>query len=506
MSQKKTVLVATVGTRDLSFQVSEKDWRNVGDVMAKSSDRSTPAQQVYESIATEPGVLGDPGDCFRERTAFLLENWERFGDRIKPVMLGGVVENNVESLEKIYLVATDQVNAAKKFQDSDTCHAAVIIARWVEVHYQIPCEIILLGQGGEKPTDFDAMVRWSKQAVWAVVREAIACQPKKQGIERILLSPKGGVGQCSEALRVTALTGFVEQELQFCDFTENEAENRLGNFSEHQFSSGTHYLWELNQRQAIGLLERYDYMGVKNLLSTQLQVQPHPEANKINKLLDAAEVWNYADFSKFQQLLSDAIAMGVVINAIQRHQDWWWKSYESAYLGVVRLQQGHTVEALLHTFRALEGLVIEWVRATYKEHLRRELGNADEILRSIIDVLPDYNRKFQNLREGRSLLLYGDAGFEMLRVAHPEVCQSASMQRLFGEVKKLRDRSMHQVVKVTEKDIFDAWDVKNKREWESRILDCLNLISGKPYSSLEKASFMPVVHSNLIAAIQAYQP
>ena len=49
-----------------------------GDKMAKVGSNSTPAQEVYEAIATEPGVKGDPGNSFRSRTQFLLQHWGGF--------------------------------------------------------------------------------------------------------------------------------------------------------------------------------------------------------------------------------------------------------------------------------------------------------------------------------------------------------------------------------------------------------------------------------------------
>jgi hypothetical protein len=493
-----------VGTRDLLFKMAENNWLNVGDSMARSYDSVPPAQQVYESIATEPGVIGESGNAFRQQTEVLLKNWDKFGDRLMPVMLGGVIEKNTEVLERVYLIATDQTQAIERFQNSDTCHAADLIKRWVETRYPIPCEIMFLGQAGENPTDFDAMVQWSKQQVWATVRAFV--EQQDEAIERILIALKGGVGQCSEALRVTALTGFVEQELQFYDFTENLEENKKGNFSQHHLSSGNYYLWELAQRQSIALLERYDYAGAENLLDAKLKVESNSEVDKIRKLLKSLKLWNQADFSSFYKELENAKSVGISINGVQPSKDWWRNSYESAYLGTVRLKQGHTVEALLHTFRAIEGMVIEWIRANYQQHLKEEAGKAIEILPSILKEHPSYEWKFQRIGEGRQLRLYSDAGYELLRVARPASTTCGSMNQFFGEVKELRDQSMHQVVGMDDKRIFKAWGVKDEIAWQKRVLDCLNFVSDKDFSSLKKASVMPIIHASLIDAIQAYHP
>jgi hypothetical protein len=511
MSQKKTVLVATVGTRDLSFQLSKDNWSNVGDSMARFGDRPTPAQEVYESIATEPGVLGEPGDCFRQRTSFLLENWERFGDRIKPVMLGGVIEQNAVCLEKVYLVATDQVQAIKRFQDSDTCYAAAIIARWIETYHQIPCQIILLGNGGENPTDFDAMVQWSKQSVWAVVREAIgfavtarvASQPKKQVIERILLSPKGGVGQCSEALRVTALTGFVEQELQFCDFVEDVDGNRRGQFSRHHFSSGTHYLWELNQRQAIALLERYDYAGVQSILRGYWKVSSDPDILKVKDLLEIMEQWNTADFREFGDLLQQFATRHSLNWDLSILNNWWWSAYESAYLGVIRFQQGNTVEAFFHSFRSVEGLICEWAISTYSDHIELT-PRAPRLKRSIDSKLPGFYSR--NSTQGNEIYLFGNSLDNLLRQARPDIVKHVDLQKFFDHVRKQRNHVFHELRGVTKKKVSEAWGTENKAQWQSRVLGCLNCVSEQSFDSLESASLMPQIHEELKQLISTYQP
>lgn len=54
MSQKKSILVATIGTRDLAYQDSSRDWLNVGNDRAEGG--KSQMGQVKEDLSTEPGT------------------------------------------------------------------------------------------------------------------------------------------------------------------------------------------------------------------------------------------------------------------------------------------------------------------------------------------------------------------------------------------------------------------------------------------------------------------
>ncbi|KPQ33175.1 MAG: hypothetical protein HLUCCA11_19415 [Phormidesmis priestleyi Ana] len=470
--------------------------------MAKVGSNSTPAQEVYEAIATEPGVKGDPGNSFRSRTQFLLQHWEDFKDRLRPVMLGSVIKENATALEGIYLIATDQSKAIERFRESDTRYAAEIIARWIEVYYHIPCKLILVGESGENPTDFDEMVRWSKQSVWSVVHGAIANQPSNQIIDKILVSPKGGVSQCSEALRVTALTGFTEQSLQFCDFTENIEENRRGQFSAHELSSGTHYLWELSQRQAIALLDRYDYAGAYSLLRSYWKNSPDPQILQIKDLIEVAIKWNIAEFRECGNLLKHYATQYSIDWDLSCLDEWYWFSYESAYLSVVRFQQGHTIEALFHSFRSVEGLIFDWAIATYPDDIQQTY-RAPELKPSIDEKLPGFYAS--QSKDGKSVYLYGTQLDFLLLRTYPEIGRTENWQQFANTARKQRNNTFHKLLGLKKEQVFEAWGTPNKERWQSRVLGCLNSITHKEFDSLEQASLMPQIHNTLKTLIADYQ-
>lgn len=113
------------------------------------------------------------------------------------------------------------------------------------------------------------------------------------------------------------------------------------------------YLGAIQRQKAQALLKQHDYAAVKSLLDDYLD----PETQI---LLNAAIQWNYAKFDEFAteiQKISDKDFAGKVN---KRSQQWWWTAYEAAYLSVIRLKQENTVEAMFHSFRAVEGLLLKW--------------------------------------------------------------------------------------------------------------------------------------------------
>lgn len=82
MSQQ-SILVATIGTRDLSFQITSGEWYNVGD------DRI----QNGAIIGEQAEVLSDLGfaeKSYRDLTEYVLENIEQYRERVKPIIFGKV--------------------------------------------------------------------------------------------------------------------------------------------------------------------------------------------------------------------------------------------------------------------------------------------------------------------------------------------------------------------------------------------------------------------------------
>ncbi|WP_238560443.1 hypothetical protein [Microcystis aeruginosa] len=86
----KSILVATIGTRDLMFQVTTGDWYNIGDDRMKGDILGEQIEVVSDLALTEKS-------SFREISQYLWENIEYYGDQVKPVILGKLLEDKIGS-------------------------------------------------------------------------------------------------------------------------------------------------------------------------------------------------------------------------------------------------------------------------------------------------------------------------------------------------------------------------------------------------------------------------
>jgi hypothetical protein len=380
---------------------------------------------------------------FRLLSEYLLENWEYYQEQLQPIILGKLLQDEHKHLKQIYLVATDQAELVK-YRDKDTLYAAQIIKLWIENHYKVPTKVILQGAEGGNPADFEAMFHWWKQT-WQHIAAS-----QEEGMP-ILLCVKGGVGAFSEAGRVTALSRFGEDTL-FYDFIKDDEANCQGKPSEYTIPfKGTNYLWDRKQREALALLQRYDYEAVGRTLKSYYREADASDPNsqlilRVKRLVEAATKWNQGDFQGFVEALGEF--------AITRSRQWWWTSYEAAYLGATRFKQGNTVEALFHTFRAVEGLMCEWAIYTFPDDVvlrdarkRTPYGHrSDDISRGKVPLikksiachpgLQTYLHEF----EGKSEIpLYGTTLDNLVQQAKPNYKQCRDIIQ-YGSVKGERER------------------------------------------------------------------
>ena len=191
---------------------------------------------------------------------------------------------------------------------------------------------------------------------------------------------------------------------------------------------------------------------------------------------------------------------------------WWRSGYESAYLAAVRLQQDNTVEALFHSFRALEGTVIAWCRNDFRDHLKEDSRYGTQLQRSILEILPQYEREElselsqEKWRKYKGLGLYGDPLYGLLRQAKPQWRTHPHIKIVWESAKGKRNDTFHKIEGLTKEDVFEAWQAQNVESWMTCMLSCLNFVSGQDFKSLEEASLMAQVHEALQGAIDRYQP
>lgn len=494
MSTKKSILVATIGTRDLAFRVSSNEWLNLGN------DRVTDSDSISEQALVQMELELEKSD-FRLLTKYLVENWEQHQDKLKPIILGKLLQDEYKQLKQIYLVATDQAEAIK-YRDKDTLYTAQIIKRWIETHYNVPTEVILQGAEGGNPADFEAMFRWWKQT-WQHIADNY-----KQGTP-ILLCVKGGVGAFSEAGRVTALSRFTEDTL-FYDFLKDDEGNHQGIPSQYTIPfKGTNYLWDRKQKEALALLERFDYEQVSKTLKSYYIGADASRPNgllilRIKILLEAAIKWNQGNFQAFTSVLGEL--------AKTRSLQWWWTGYEAAYLGLTRFKQGNTVEALFHTYRAVEGLMCEWAIYTFpKDVVLRD--RPDDLSQGKVPLInksvtrhPGLQTYLNEFKGESEIPLYGTSLDNLVQQAKPNYKHSLDIIKFWDVAKLWRNQLFHRLLKLEKKEVFMAWNTSNENEWKSRVLGCLNFLSSQDFASLSEASLMSQVHKELKEAISSYQP
>jgi hypothetical protein len=487
----KSILVATIGTRDLMFQVTTGDWYNIGDDRMKGDILGEQIEVVSDLALTEKS-------SFREISQYLWENIEYYGDQVKPVILGKLLEDKINDLEKVYLVVTDQ-NETVKEREKDTLYSGELIKYWLnKLNSDLVVNILYIGRNDENPSNFEKMFRWWQQ-VW---KENIKPQPDQP----ILLCLKGGVGQASEASRISGLSSY-GNDIKFYEFIPTPYNNQKGISSDYTGPFlGTNYLWDRTRQQALQLLKRYDYAGLQNL------VKPYYEQNKQKwketyALIKSGVSWNQGQFEDFFQSASFSFNN----QQKEQHQQYWWMAYEQAYTAVVRLKQKNTTEAMLHSFRAVEGLIYECLKHEFKDYMVNSEYTYSSLQSSVLNKYPALKELFvnngnpvpeikldsrtqQRLIEKYIALTSPQANFKDLKAWGSE------------ELRNHRNRLSHKLGGISEGELYQAWgkDTYNQKDWEKRILNCLNLITENKFNYLWQGSLFASIHQRVLTAIKNY--
>lgn len=485
MTSDKSILVATIGTRDLMFRISSGEWYNIGDDRMKDDEIIGEQAEVVDDL----GLTWEIYSSFRELTRYLWENIELYQDRIKPVILGKLLQDYINKLEKVYLVVTNQ-NKEVKQREKDTLYSGKLIKNWLEkLNQNIEVNLIYLGKDGTNPSNFEDMFQWW-QKIW---KETIKLQPNQP----ILLCLKGGVGQTSEASRISGLSLYGEQ-IQFYEFTQNTLNNRQGVPSDYSGPFlGTNYLWSRAQKEALKLLNRYDYAGVQEILEPYFKQDTKAWSSTPN-LIKAGLAWNQGQFEQFFQLAKSCL------DKQQQKQatEYWWMAYEQAYTAVVRFEQKNTTEAMLHSFRTIEGLIWKWTEARFNQYLQQNKNQYPRLKKSICNQFPSLKDCF---KEESEVKLEGWVQQRLVEVAISQASSSKDFKAWgANKAREARNKLSHQLGGISEKELFQAWgkDIKNKEQWEKRILNCLNLITDKKFKSLQQASLFVSVHDFVQKSIQ----
>ena len=305
------------------------------------------------------------------------------------------------------------------------------------------------------------------------------------------------MGQTSEAARISGLS-FYGDRIQFFEFKENTRANRNGIPSDYSGPFlGTNYLWDRTQKQALKLLESYDYTEAYDLLEPYFQ-QPSANFGAIPNLLKAGKLWNQGQFEGFLSLAKSSTQISSVEGRL-------WMAYEQAYLGVIRLKQMNTTEAMLHSYRAIEGLLYWWAADSFPDHVQERKNQYPLIKDSILQKYPSLKSHFNRPEPKREVNLQGRPLVEdLLNAAIPKTATSIDFKAFWGSAKDARNNFSHRLGGLAKEDIFTAWgnDITNSQQLQKRILNCINLVTKKSFKTLSQASIFSQVHTQVLEAIE----
>lgn len=481
-------LIATIGTRDLMFQVQSGQWYNIGD-----------DQMRGDIIGEQAEVLADLGQdllTYRALTQYLVEHLEKYRSRIRPVITGKLLQDRAQEIDRVYLIGTDQPETVRE-RNKDTIYGCQLLQDWfVQQHPHIQVSVVPLGQDGTNPSDFETMFRWW-QRTWPTLVDETSTTP-------IWLCIKGGVGQTSESGRISGLSRYGDR-IQFFEFEQRRDQNIQGIPSDYRGPfSGTVYLWDRTRQQALKLWERYDYAGIEDILNPYFQQDPKG-FSALPTWVKAGIAWNQGQFDTFLGLAKASPSAA----AQQRGGKYWWVAYEQAQLAVVRLRQQNTTEAMLASFRAIEGLLWLWAQETFPKHVITQLDQYPLLNQSITKQYPQLKSLFNpNSNFPNTVLLQGKALRSLLEAAIPATATSPDFKEFWDTARTKRNTYSHRLGGLTEKEVFNAWggDIKQQSQWEKRLLNCLNMITDQPFKTLEKASLFCTIHQQVQTAIKDYSP
>lgn len=268
------------------------------------------------------------------------------------------------------------------------------------------------------------------------------------------------------------------------------------------------YLRGIRKQEALALLERHDYSGIKSLVA-------HYLTSYEQILLDAAIQWNYAEFGEFSTLLKRQNISEKYPDLAKKVEDrteeknWWWTAYEAAYLAWVRLvKQDNTVEAFFHSFRAFEGITSKWSVNFYPDDVEDRDGLPVAILKDS-SKLPEYllnELKLEKIKADGNrpeIKLYGERLFRLFRESKKELKDHEDLKSVWNKAKNIRNQQFHRLKGLGKSSLYKAWGMSSVSSWEKRLLKCLCLVSGQSFSkSLKEASLMVKVDQELVKAIE----
>jgi hypothetical protein len=160
---------------------------------------------------------------------------------------------------------------------------------------------------------------------------------------------------------------------------------------------------------------------------------------------------------------------------------------------------------MFHSFRAVEGLLSKWAIATFPQDVT-EIPDRFSILHKTIvhryPTLKQYFDKDEKIELNLRIIQ------RLIEADIPTIRTSRDFEMFWIKAKIERNKLFHRIVGQTQNDVYKAWgdDINNPSEWETRIINCLNLVTKNKFQSLTQASLFESTHQRVKQAIKEYQP
>lgn len=381
----------------------------------------------------------------------------------------------------------------------DTCELEPILESYFQKNFpSLSCNWLILDPPSSEPGldhwDFALNLVRRKFKTFDIVGKKSQVEP----YETVYVSHQAGTPAISSAVQFVSLSTFGDR-VKF--LVSNEQDKTLTGIVE-----SSAYLRGIKREQAKKLLDRHDYSGIKTVIDTYLD-------NETQILLEAAIQWNFAKFDEFAAKIKSSSSNQTLVQQVEeRSQHWWWTAYESAFLGVVRLKQGNTVEAMFHSFRAVEGLLRQWIdehdkslHNAGKPKLQKNGNGKIQLPRPV-----KFKTQKGEEKEITTANPYGQGLYFVLdSIRGIKREQDIDIWTFGNSVFYCRNNLFHQLEGLQDKEaVFREWDTTDEQSWKNRVINCLNFVSGKQYqfsdndnSNEHAISLMVRVHQELETAI-----
>lgn len=485
------IWIVTTGNSDVKLS-SDYQWGRLREQKREQlrpcyNDFKAPMEDANDNLFSLPARV--MGIVYGEA---LDTHWEYFRFPLLTEFVNAIKADKKNKPDRIIVLLTNQDeiflenNASDHMYDrsdpdcpfwKDTSELKLILQRFFDKNlgpnkaefYSLEPKII-----GEGLDNWDSTLRLVQEGFekWGISKS-----------DRVIVSHQAGTPAISSAVQLTALIKF-GKKVSF--LVGNEFIKDRPNFL-----LGSSYFRTLQIKEALNLLQEFDYSGVRKALG-KIEFSDKKGQN-VEALLEIADLWNNSRFEEFAQKLDAS-------------EICWW-AYEAAYLGLVRLRQENIMESFFHSFRAIEGLIKEWALREYCDQIQYSNQSQPNTpyfhdislpskLREWFDA--SKNHKYNNIG------LFGKPLFELLKKSHSlQKWQSHSCLKVLEKnILEERNSTFHGLRGLQKTDLFKIWLAEDEAVWESNIRGCLNFISGESFSSLKEASLMTKVHAELKTAIE----